>query len=230
MDCRKFYRNLDDYLDDGLDFPGRFGMERHAQQCARCGKVMSDAQRLGHLAHQLERVKAPADFESRLLEEIGKRKALGRFSGIRRLWLYGFDMPSPRRLVLASSCVAVAAIGIFSFYSLLFKRVTPEPPPAVVVREPAGINGRGNLQPVTTAAVALTDRRAKPKVPKAEKATEPPLSKLEQIVDPEAVETDYVEFQVVGPDNRPVSFRWPNKFRTRYGQTPEEYFIRNVSH
>jgi hypothetical protein len=230
MDCRKFHRNLDDYLDDGLDFSGRFGMERHAQQCVCCGRVMSGAQRMRHLAHQLERVKAPANFESRLLEEIGKRKAMGRFSGFRRFWLYGFDMPSPRRLVLASSCVVVAAIGIFSFYPFLFKRVTPEPLPAVVAREPAGINRGENLQPVMTTAVALPERRANARVPKAEKTTEPPLSELEQMVDREAAETDYVEFQVVGPDNRPVSFRWPNKFRTRYGQTPEEYFIRNVSH
>ena len=126
MDCRKFHRNLEDYLEDGLDFPGRFGMERHAQQCIHCGRVVSDAQRLRQMAHQLERVKAPADFESRLLEEIGKRKALGRFSGLRRFWLYGFDMPSPRRLVLASSCVAVVAMGIFFFYPFLFNRITPE--------------------------------------------------------------------------------------------------------
>jgi hypothetical protein len=230
MDCRKFHRNLDDYLDDGLDFPGRFGMERHAQQCARCGRGVSDAQRMRQMAHQLERVKAPADFESRLLEEIGKRKALGRFSGLRRFWLYGFDMPSPRRLILASSCMAVAAMGIFFFHPFLVNRVTPEPAPVIAAREPAGIDRTENLQPVTTTAVALTDRHAKPKAPKAEKATEPPPSELEQMVDREVAETDYVEFQVVGPDNRPVSFRWPNKFRTRYGQTPEEYFIRNVSH
>ena len=40
MNCRTFQKNLEDYLADGLDFAGRFGMERHARQCISCGKEM----------------------------------------------------------------------------------------------------------------------------------------------------------------------------------------------
>jgi hypothetical protein len=232
MDCRKFHRDLDDYLDDGLDFSGRFGMERHAQQCAGCGKVLSDAQRIRRMAHQLDRVKAPANFEERLLEEIGRRKALGRFPGLRRFWFYRIDLPSPRKLLLVSSCAALAAVGIFFLYPFLFSRVTPEAPSVIVSREPAVLEQKETVQPVEAAAVVTPEHQAKAKAVNKPKAMEiPPPELAEQMItDPDVVESDYVEFQIVGPDNRPVTFRWPNKVRSRYGQTPEEYYIRNVSH
>ena len=106
MNCRTFHRTLEDYLEGGLDFSGRFGMERHAQQCISCGKEMSDAQRLRRMVSELQRVKAPANFEASVLREIGMRKAHGRFSGFRSLWIYGFEWPSFRKLALASSCLA----------------------------------------------------------------------------------------------------------------------------
>jgi hypothetical protein len=230
MDCRKFHRNLDDYLDDGLDFSSRFGIERHAQQCAGCGRVIADAQRIRRMAHQLERVKAPVDFESRLLEEIGKRNALARFPGLRRFWLFGFDMPSHGRIVFVSSCLAVAALGIFFLYPYLFNRAAPESHPAMVAAEPTLDDQREDPMPMATTAVVLPDPGANVKVPKIEKVSKLAPPEVEQMAEREPAETDYVEFQVVGPDNRPVTFRWPNKVRTRYGQTPEEYFIRNVSH
>ena len=46
MDCRTFNKKLEDYLEGGLDFPGRFGMERHAGHCFACGKTVADAQKL----------------------------------------------------------------------------------------------------------------------------------------------------------------------------------------
>jgi hypothetical protein len=61
MDCRKFHRDLEDYLEDGLDFSSRFGVERHAQQCIHCGKVLSNAQQLRRMTRQIEKVKAPSE-------------------------------------------------------------------------------------------------------------------------------------------------------------------------
>jgi hypothetical protein len=43
-------------------------------------------------------------------------------------------------------------------------------------------------------------------------------------------ESDYVEYLVPGPGNRPVIMRLPNTIRMKYGQASEEHFIRNVSH
>ncbi len=234
MDCRKFHRDLDDYLDDGLDFAGRFGMERHAQQCIGCGKAMADAQRLHRLAQQIERVKAPDNFESRILAEIGKEKSRSGFSLFRRFWLYGVDFPSARKLALASSFLVMMGIGIFYLYPVFFGTSRPAGTPAVASQEPAKAIQMAKPLPVAAPAVEMpANRLAVPVVAKtSQPVQEPqPLSPgVEQMVDREVGESDYVEFQVMGPDNRPVSVRWPNKPRLRYGQTPEENFIRNVSH
>jgi len=46
MNCRTFHRTLEDYLEGGLDFSGRFGMERHARQCLSCGSRFTTYERL----------------------------------------------------------------------------------------------------------------------------------------------------------------------------------------
>jgi hypothetical protein len=238
MDCRKFHRDLENYLEDGLDFSSRFGVERHAQQCIHCGKVLSNAQQLRRMTRQLEKVKAPANFEASVLSAIGRRESRGLFLGLRRFWLYGFQMPSMRRLAAAASCLAVLGLGAFYLFPILYNRATPEIPPAVVTREPAKTDQNANLQPVATVPQQpkVTPPAARPKLPvtaetpKTQRQLEPSGQELEQMVDKQVSDDDYVEFQVMGPDNRPVTFRWPNKPRVRYGQTPEEYFLRNVSH
>ena len=78
MDCRKFHGNFEDYLEGGLDFAGRFGMERHAQQCIVCGKKLAAAQRLRAMARELQRVQAPLNFESSVLNEIARIKGHGQ--------------------------------------------------------------------------------------------------------------------------------------------------------
>jgi len=227
MDCRKFHKDLEDYLEDGLDFSGRFGVERHAQQCIGCGQDLSTALRLRRMVQQLERTKAPANFELSVLDGIGKCREQGMFSRFRRFWIYGLDLPSARRLVLVSSCLAVLVIGIFCLHPFLSNWTAPEsvsaPPP--VVQEPAKVGKGENPRPAATTAVAKASR---PLSAEIHKPKVKPGPAEEQMVDQEV--SDYVEFQVLGPDNRPVSFRWPNKTHVRYGQTPEEYFIRNVSH
>jgi len=232
MDCRKFHKNLEDYLQDGLDFSGRFGMERHAQQCISCGKDLSNAQRLRRMVHQLDRVKAPPDFDLSVLNKIAKRKANGWFSGIRRFWFYRFELASTRGLILASSATAVLAVGIFYLYPLLPSRTEFRPPsdPPLTVQRPVKVDRSENPRPAITAAVARPSRPIPSQARKSVKATESRPPEQEQMAEQEFTDTDYVEFQMVGPDNLPVTVRWPNRPHAKYGQTAQEYFIRNISH
>jgi hypothetical protein len=234
MDCRKFHQNLEDYLEDGLDFPGRFGMERHAQQCIRCSKEMAGAQRLRRMVREMDRVKAPSNFELSVLNEIGRFKTHGRFSGLRRFWFYGFEWASVRKLALASSCLAVLAFGIFYFSADKARPTAPKPasaPSTLAIQQPARVDQTPAPVPAATIAVSRPKRPLPREASNPEELTKPPDPEREKIVEEELAETDYVELQVIGPDNRPVPvYRQPNKSRFRDGQTTEEYIFRNVSH
>ncbi len=236
MNCRTFQRNLEDYLQDSLDFSGRFGMERHAQQCISCGKEMATAMQLHQRMSELQRVKAPSNFESLVLNEIGKRKARGWFSGIRNIWIYGFEWPSWRSLILASSSLAVLIFGIF--YSS--QRIVPNPPsvpsltadvPAKKADQPAkSVNPADPADQKrglgTSVVRSLSKRLHVVEAPKAVETAESSSSlEREYPMDQDVRDSEYVEYQVIGPDNRPLTIRLP-----RYRQTTEEYFIRNVSH
>lgn len=237
MDCRKFHKNLEDYLEGGLDFPGRFGMERHAQQCIRCGKELTGAQRLRQMVSGIDRVKAPVNFEQSLLNEIGKIKTEERFSSLKRFWIYGFEWPSMRKVALASSCLAILAFGMFYFSANKSTSVSPLPvsaPPVVAVQKPVKTD-----QPPVQAPEAVPLKTAVLKPTSAlsrhesgtEEMTKAPDPERERIVEEELAETDYVELQLMGPDNRPVSvYRQPNEPQLRNVKINEEYFLRNLSH
>ena len=233
MNCRTFQRNLEDYLQDSLDFSGRFGMERHAQQCISCGKEMAAALQLHQKTSELQRVKAPSNFESLVLNEIAKRKAPGRFSGIRNIWIYGLEWPSWRSLILASSCLTILGFGFF----YASQRIVPTSPsipsltadfPAKKADEPAKsvdlVNQKDQLG--TNVVRSLSKRLHMVETPKAVETAESTDSlEKEYPMDQDVRDSEYVEYQVIGPDNRPLTIRLP-----RYRQTTEEYFIRNVSH
>src|SRR5512138_3416970 len=106
MDCRKFRNNLEDYLQGELDFPGRFGMERHAQQCLHCGRDVAEDQKLGEMARGLSRVKAPPNFESGLLADIRARN-IRRSARFWRYWEYGLEWVSWRSAAVGASAVAL---------------------------------------------------------------------------------------------------------------------------
>lgn len=247
MDCRTFHRNFEDYLEDGLDFAGRFGMERHADQCISCGKDLAAAQKLRSMVRELEHVKAPEGFEASVLNRIGNRKARGRFcSGLRRLWIYGLERPS-LKLSLTFCSLAVAGFGVFLLSN---SAVDNEPPvvspvavhkPAAVepeIKEPVSVPQVREAAPVPLPVkeVARTEEISKrPEVVSEVAVKAPPVSVLPQpgpVANLDIAETDYVEYQMIGPDKRPVTLRFPLQIKTRMqsGQTHEEYFIRNVSH
>jgi hypothetical protein len=243
MNCRTFHRNLEDYLEGGLDFSRRFGMERHAKQCIGCGEELAGAQRLRRMASELKRVKAPPNFEFSVLNEIAKHKSRNRFPGIRSLWIYGIEWPSWRKLALASSSLIILGFGIF--YASY--RVTPDiisPPPLAVVKPsttpakmaeiPAKII-KTNPQPELVAS----SKQPPAKQPKAAEALntaaaiDPPIP-FEEVgfQDPETADMEFVKYEVLGADNRlmPVRVPRPKKIWIQYGQLSEEEFLRNVSH
>jgi hypothetical protein len=245
MDCRTFHRNLEDYLEGGLDFTGRFGMERHAQQCIGCGKELAGAQRLHRMASELVRVKAPSDFEASVLNKIAERKSHRQFSGIRGLWIYGFEFPSLRKLAIASSGVIALAFGAYFILHKPAPNVASFPPKPVIVPAAAPakelehpVNNPVKIVEAKKPAVAKAPRSAAKKpevleVPQTAETLQPslPLEPVDFRGSPSA-ETEFVEYEIPGPDNQPVVVRFPmpKKIRMRYGQASLDYFIQNVSH
>jgi hypothetical protein len=235
MDCRTFHRNLEDYLEDGFDFAGRFGMERHAQQCIACGKELTNAQRLRQMVSELKAVKAPPDFEAFVINEIGNRKLNARSSAIRQFWIYGLGWPSWRKMAVASSILAVLAVGIF--FSLRFAVSDKTDPASPLISEERdvmttdGVEAKGDTaksvdQPEQTAPIKVdTPRIVQPAQPAR-------VPEWDLGSEREAAEAEYVEHLTVGSDGRPVTIQlpMPRKIRMQYGQMSEEYFIQNVSH
>jgi anti-sigma factor RsiW len=123
MDCRNFHRNLEDYLDGGLDFAERFSMERHAEQCFACGKDLSAARGLRRLTDSLVQVKAPADFEARVCREIARRKSRGIFTRVRDFLAFGFEW---QRFAFAAAVCAMLIFGIVAAKQVWMNKQIPE--------------------------------------------------------------------------------------------------------
>jgi hypothetical protein len=245
MDCRKFQKNLEDYLEGGLDFAGRFGMERHAQQCYLCGRSESEAQKLRQLAHEIKRVSAPANFEAAVLARIHDREFPIFLGGFRKWWAYGLEWPSWPSLALGVSGLSLFALA--TLFSLHHFRGTD--PNGEIAAEQVSASDR---LPSTSAPREEALTAAAPARPSPDPVTQLPVNPVSvspagiSVRRPRALystdeltvelsnpgESDYVEYLVPGPGNRPVIMRLPNTIRMKYGQASasEEYFIRNVSH
>jgi hypothetical protein len=217
MDCRTFNNRLEDYLEDRFDFPGRFAMERHAQQCFRCGKTLADAQELHRLTRQYQRVTAPPDFEKALMRRIQTENLRPRRS------ILGFYWPVWKLATAGTLAMAFLAAALFLLRPLPEKsnesasttnpklpavdpaNAIPSPPVLVSARTP---QVTGNSRPA-------------PQSPESAASDYP----LESVDAP-----DFVEVLVPGPGDRMRVVRLPRTIRMRYGQPSEQYFIRNVSH
>lgn len=239
MDCRTFHKNLEDYLEGGLDFPGRFGMERHAQQCFGCGKVVGDAQHLSRLAHELKGTGAPENFEAELLRRIQK-ESLGRpLWKFRRLPIYFFEWPSWRFLTACALILGMA--GFAAFFSNRWLKTDRAGDAAGIARESRPVLApQRNVEtlPVAPAhnppkAVAVSGRPRKAPVPARDIFAKPRSGYSTEEDSPyyaDRADSDYAEYLVPGPGNRQYVMRLPKTIRMLYGQPSEEYFIRNVSH
>jgi len=221
MNCRTFQKNLEDYLENNLDFAGRFGMERHARQCVRCGCEMTEAQRLSRLVRGLDKVKAPLNFESAVLNEIGKRKQQTRFPFFHRYLVFGFDMLSWRQYALAASAVIILGLGFF-YWQNFYDR-NPAQPSTWTDAAP------GRIERERIPSMAIKSMPGDDASLNADRSLD--IGSEEGLLaDYYTNETDYREYRAIGPDNLPMIIPLPDKIHMQVAPPPEEYFIRNVSH
>jgi hypothetical protein len=235
MDCSTFHRSLEDYLQGGLDFPGRFGVERHAQQCLGCGKDLADAQTVSRLARELDRVQAPSDFEAQLHRRIQTR-GLHRRPKLWKFQYFWWDRGSLRSLAWGMAGIVLLIGGLLYTVSrisnspglpdpsLTARNPEPEIAPVAEASRPPRIPGN-NIVPRDTLPAA--SKRLYP--------TQPPESPfvLESDAPPWSIEpgdAEYVEYVVPAAGGKQLVMRLPKTIRMRHGQPSEEYFIRNVSH
>jgi hypothetical protein len=226
MDCRTFQKQLEDYLENGLDFAGRFAMERHAGHCVHCGRKMTDAQELSRMARELDRVKAPLDFESSVLNEIAARKLHRRFSLLERLPVFGLDMRSWQKLALAVSVCTILGLGFLFWYgpgAMHSSRIGNQA--LNVPADPAYVETDERNAPTSPddAMVASGNLAHRPEI-RIER-TRQGLSFQFQTDD-----ADYREYPAIGTDNLPMFVPLPNTIRMQVNLPSEEYYIKNVSH
>ena len=198
----------------------------------------------------MSKIKAPENFEAAVLDRIGKEKARGGLFGIQKFWLYGFELPSIRKMALAGAGLAALCLGIFSISYRT--AINPAAPPAilspvnkliaekpeksekVIVQQP--IKPKSDAAPASMIAEAPMPQRTVLADTLVEKTTEtsdlsePDYTDQDEASVKSVPDTNYVEYQVVGPDNRPVTFRLPVKSRMRTGQVSDDFYLRNVSH
>lgn len=221
MDCRTFRGRLEDYLEGGLDFPGRFGMERHAQQCFSCGKMVADAQELSRKARECNRVAAPPGFETAVMKRIQDAAATRGFRQPFRLW-WDFGRPPWRLLAAGASSIALLGLGIF-FTLRFLPRARPgaEPPVAALSARPEPAPAVQNANPPGRAD--LSGRKSLDSMA-MRNVSDLPVESVDSL------DSDYVELLIPDAGGRIRLVRLPKIIRMQYGQPSEQYFIRNVSH
>ena len=220
MDCRTFRGRLEDYLEGGLDFPGRFGMERHAQQCFSCGKMVADAQELSRKVHECKRVSAPPGFETAVMKRIQDAAAGRRFRHPFLSWDWGFARAPWRLLAAGASSIALLGLGIF-FTLRVAPHARPEAEGVVASPPPA--------RPAPAVQSTNPPRRADLSQQKSLEAMMRNVPDL-PIESVESSDSEYVELLIPDAGGRMRVVRLPATIRMRYGQPSEQYFIRNVSH
>jgi hypothetical protein len=232
MDCRTFHKNLEDYLQGGLDFPGRFSIERHAQQCLGCGKDLADAQALARMARVIGRAAAPQDFEARVLRRIASR-GLHRRPAVWWLQYHWPEWISWRSVAWAAPLVALVFAGF-----LIWAGFDRSPAESVMSRDSSLPEPDTPARIIGEPPRAVSPRRGTSSLPPdfstPSRALTPDLG---LVVESDASywfagsqDTEYMEYTIPDIGGRPMVMRLPKTIRMRHIQTSEEYFIRNVSH
>ena len=232
MDCRTFHKSLEDYLQGGLDFPGRFGIERHARQCLGCGKDLADAQKLSSMARALKRVSAPPVFEADLLRRIESR-GLRRRTTFWKLQYYWPAWVSRKTLAWAAPALVLVVVGAL-FWMRIDQRgaesvltVDTELPLAPIPVKVAGKSDR-SLDGIQEASDLLAVKPMPSQVDSRDFEWTAESDAPFWFAEPTG--TEYVEYTVPDVAGRPVVMRLPKTIRIRHAQPSEDYFIRNVSH
>jgi anti-sigma factor RsiW len=234
MDCRTFRRNLEDYLDGGLDFPGRFGVERHAQQCLGCGKDLADAQKLSRLTRELARAQAPADFEARV-HRLLRSRGLQRRPKLWELQHFWWERMPSRSWAWGTVALLLLVGGIFysanrvpfdhapSAPSLTAGSLPPEADKPTVASRPTAVRPAAVPPEILPESAAHLYPSPTPNGPFTLESDTPVWS-----IEP--ADSEYVEYVVPAAGGQRLVMRLPKTIRMRHGQPSEEYFIRNVSH
>ncbi len=233
MDCRTFQKKLEDYREGRLDFPNRFSMERHAQQCFLCDKDLGDAESLGRASQALRRVGAPPDFETAFRARLSRES--GRNLRVARLRMFNLEWHSPSMLTAGFLSLVVLVFGTLVSIHRFLPVASSSPPSSVTVRPdsvpPIPIQPSPNSSPNPTGISADAGLRVSTEVSHQQRLTgkysEEPVWAPIQTDQPES---EFKEYVVPGPGNRQFIMRLPKTIRMQYGQPSEEYFIRNVSH
>ena len=228
MDCRTFHRKLEDYLEGGLDFPARFGMERHAKQCYACEKDVTEAMRLRRMARELGRVAAPPSFEAALLAKIRAGKPQHRFWHLHNLWFYGFE---EFRWRLAGATVLVTICIVSGVYYLHFGTDMNQP---AALQAPATRSSSRLLEanavlptrPDFDLAGASTGNSS------ASKFSQPVLLNRDPWTTPfvDPGDSEYIQVLVPVSDGRQLIMELPKTIHMRYGPPSRDYYLRYVSH
>jgi anti-sigma factor RsiW len=213
MDCRTFHRKLEDYLEGGMDFAARFGMERHAKQCLACEKDVTTAVALRQMARELQRVSAPEEFETALLVRIQTEKAHRRFWKLRSWWFYGMESGS-WRVAGVTALVTMLVVGVLTYvhFGRMDQGAVAQAPGEISQSADAGAIGAAGMSS-TSGAVSVTSDDGR---------------WITQLPDPN--DSDFVDILIPVSGDRQLIFRLPRTIRMRYGQLSQDYFIRNISH
>jgi hypothetical protein len=237
MDCRTFHRKLEDYLEGGLDFPARFGMERHAKHCYACGKDVAAALSLSQMARELSRVGAPPNFEAALLGRMREENASRRFWKLHDLWLFGLDRFSWRTAGVVALVVAfIAGATLTLHYGGWFNLA--KPPQAAMSRSATPLPEVEPGKNANNAYLSLGSRSGLPDAsntlgiasafnirsfgPGGRRNWATPFA--------EPGNSDFVDILVPVSDGRQLFLRLPKTIGMRYDQAPQDYYFRKISY
>jgi len=224
MDCGTFNRQLEDYLQGGMDFPRRFGVERHAQQCYGCGKQLADAQKIGQMARELRRVSPPASFEASVMARIQTEEVRRRSWRLWKLWVFGWESFSWQSFALVSTALALAIVGTLLYFSP-YDNAQPVSQGGIDGGLPAFQQG---LSPFPSDSAVPQSVRSNTPGPILLQSNDYYYGEWPVVyVDPD--NEGWIEIPVSGPSGDKL-IRLPKTLRMQYGQPSEKYFIRNVSH
>jgi len=235
MDCRTFHKRLEDYLDGGMDFPGRFAMERHARQCFGCERDIAEALRLKQMVRDIGRVAAPADFETALLVRIRTDTSRRRFWKLQSLWWYGFENLSWRKVGVGAAAIVLVA-GIISlvhfgngFNPPISMQSPGGGPPQAAAGKSGNVPGAGSAFPAREGLPSRGDKLAGFSPVAVDGAG---FRVQDQWATPylEPDDLDFFEFLVPVSGDRQLILQLPRTIRMRYAQPSRDYYIRNVSH
>jgi anti-sigma factor RsiW len=226
MNCRTFHRNLEDYLQGDLDFAGRFGVERHAQQCFDCGRTLAEAQKLSEAMRRVTRVRAPKGFEESVMRRIQAARIRRRPWVFDRFWLFGWEGLTWRRVAFAGSLAALLVVSAVVSYQILSRRNTSSglaSTHAPVEEDNAPRQNRAEPSPGEAVPVSAGTQGAVRLGPGHFDSERGWVAETAEPVDGEFIE-------LPAPGAPEMTVRLPKSIRVMHAPPPEEYFIRHVSH